>query len=158
MTDGARTLRSAGPAVLRGRAAIIAVLIFAGVPAGTAFGGENPEEESASREQFVAGDAEAGARVFRRCAGCHALTAGAQGKGPHLYGLFGRPAGSLAAFDYSDAMKKTDIVWTEETLSAFLAHPRRFAPGTRMATRMRDREKRADLIAYLKHATKEAVE
>jgi cytochrome c len=70
--------------------------------------------------------------------------------------LFGRQAGSLPDFDYSNAMKNSGIVWNEETLDRFLADPRGVVPGTKMTyVGIKNPQDRADLIAYLKEATKE---
>jgi cytochrome c len=64
-------------------------------------------------------DLAAGERVFRsQCMGCHAIEEGRNRAGPTLHGLFGREAGTLEGFDYSDAMREAGIVWSEETLDA----------------------------------------
>jgi cytochrome c len=71
-------------------------------------------------------------------------------------GLFGRQAGTVPGFDYSEAMKASGIIWDEETLDAFLSDPRGFVPGTKMTyAGVKNPQDRADLIAYLKEATKE---
>ncbi len=85
--------------------------------------------------------------------GCHSIDY--DRVGPHHRGLFGRPAGSVADFDYSDAMKRSGIVWSEATLDKFLSGPRGFVPGTRMGfAGIPDDQERADVIAYLKEATR----
>ena len=103
----------------------------------------------------IAGDAAAGERAFRRCAACHAVGEGAEIKaGPVLNGVLGRPAGTYEGFDYSDALLEfaaaEELVWTPETLDAFLTKPRDYIDGTKMAfAGLRKEEDRADLIAYL---------
>lgn len=76
----------------------------------------------------------AGRQLFQqRCGACHVATAQENRVGPSLLGLFGRPAGTIADFSYSDAMRGSGIVWTDETLTAYLAAPRDTIPGNRMA-------------------------
>lgn len=99
----------------------------------------------------VAGDAKAGEAIYARCAACHALAY--DRTGPHHCGLFGRLAGSVKGFDYSQAMKQSGIVWNEKTLDMFLADPAKTVPGTEMGyAGVKDNKERADLIAYLKQA------
>jgi len=78
-------------------------------------------------------DAATGERAFKQCASCHQVGVNAHGGfGPQLNGLFGRRAGSTPDFAYSDAMKRSGIVWNERTLAAFLHDPDKLVPGTRM--------------------------
>lgn len=101
------------------------------------------------------GDAEMGEKLFRRCSVCHVLEEGGRKVGPSLYGLFGRESGSVDGFRYSEAMKNAGIVWNEETLDGYLADPRGYIKGNRMAfPGLRKEQERADVIAYLKEATK----
>jgi cytochrome c len=92
-----------------------------------------------------------GQAVYERCAACHSL---AQDRtGPRHCGLFGRRAGSVAGFQYSEAMKRSGIVWNARTLDRFLANPPKALPGTAMTyAGVPDRAERAALIAYLKEA------
>ena len=74
--------------------------------------------------------------------------------GPHLVGLFGRQAGSVEGFKYSDAMKGSGVTWSEETISEYIADPRGYIKGNRMAfVGLKDQEDIANLVAYLKEAT-----
>jgi cytochrome c len=94
-----------------------------------------------------------GEQIYHRCQGCHSIDRNRVG--PMHKGLFGRPAGSVPGFSYSDAMKNSGIVWSEETLNQFLQGPRKMVPGTKMTyAGVADPQDRADLIAYLKQATK----
>jgi cytochrome c len=94
---------------------------------------------------------QAGAAVYARCAACHALSY--DRTGPRHCGLFGRPAGSVKGFDYSEAMKRSGIVWDEKTLDLFLSDPVKTVPGTTMGyAGVKDGEERSALIAYLKQA------
>ncbi|QBF33686.1 cytochrome c family protein [Thalassococcus sp. S3] len=98
----------------------------------------------------VAGDPDAGRRVFRQCSACHVLDEGVNRVGPSLHGIFGATAGQVEGFRYSDVMAESGIVWDQETLSEFLANPRDVLPGNRMAFRgIRDEEDLQDLMAYL---------
>jgi len=97
------------------------------------------------------GDAKAGEAIYARCAACHALAY--DRTGPRHCGLIGRRAGSVKDFPYSDAMKRSNITWTEKTLDLFLANPVKVVPGTTMGyAGVQDDKERADLIAYLKQA------
>jgi cytochrome c len=99
----------------------------------------------ALRAQIKAGEA-----IYSRCLACHALAY--DRTGPRHCGLFGRHAGSVKGFPYSEAMKKSDIVWNAKTLDRFLANPTTVVRGTTMTyAGITDAEERRDLIAYLKH-------
>src|SRR5271165_3780668 len=99
--------------------------------------------------QAADGDAGRGKTLFTRCSSCHAVTE--QNKvGPHLSGVFGRTAGTVAGARYSKAMTASRMTWDEQTLDAFLAEPTRVLPGTTMSARLPNPQDRADVIAYLK--------
>jgi cytochrome c len=100
------------------------------------------------------GDPAAGEKIFNRCRVCHSADEPQNKVGPHLVGLFGRKAGSAEGFRYSDAMKGSGVTWNEETLAEYLADPRGYIKGNRMAfVGLKDQEEIADVIAYLKEAT-----
>ena len=97
------------------------------------------------------GDPAAGERVFRQCQACHVIDAEQNRVGPHMVGIFGREAGAVEGFNYSDAMADSGIVWDEETIAAYLADPRGYISGNRMAfAGLRNPEQIADVIAYMK--------
>ena len=105
-----------------------------------------------SATAFAEGDPVKGEEIYHRCQGCHSIERNRIG--PMHKGLFGRPAGSVPGFAYSDAMKNSGIVWNEQTLDQFLQGPRKMVPGTKMTyAGIADPQQRADLIAYLKQAT-----
>jgi S-disulfanyl-L-cysteine oxidoreductase SoxD len=109
----------------------------------------------------AAGDPEKGAAVFKKCGACHQVGDDAKNRiGPHLNGLIGRTAGALDGFKYSKAMQDAGaggMVWTVETLDAYLESPRTAVKGTRMAfPGLKDADDRADAIAYLAEYSKQA--
>ena len=95
------------------------------------------------------GDAERGAKIYeQRCGACHSLDANRVG--PRHRGVYGRKAGSIPDFPYSPAVKASQIIWTRETLDAWLTDPQKLIPGQRMNYRLSDPQLRADVIIYLK--------
>lgn len=102
----------------------------------------------------LSGDPTKGEAVFRQCQTCHVVTAGVNKVGPSLHNIIGRPAGQVAGFRYSEANKKSGITWTEQELYTYLENPKARIPGTIMAfVGIKDSQKRADLVAYLKTHT-----
>ena len=101
------------------------------------------------------GDAARGERAFLRCYSCHSVDPNETAKlqGPSLYRIVGRPAASIAGFDYSDAMLEkaaAGLVWDRATLERYIADPEAMLPGTRMSVPpLRDEQERADIVAYL---------
>jgi cytochrome c len=92
----------------------------------------------------------------RKCSLCHTLRPDGRNRaGPTLYKVFGRKAGTLPGYPYSDALLNADIVWSEETIGKlFGLGPDHYTPGTKMPLqKISDPEKRKALIAYLKVAT-----
>ena len=98
-----------------------------------------------------AGDAAAGEKVFKKCKSCHVADAKKNKTGPHLVGIIGREAGSLESYKkYSKAMKASGIVWNTETLDGYLAAPKKYLKGTKMAfAGLKKEADRQNIIAYL---------
>lgn len=98
-----------------------------------------------------------GERQFaRKCSICHSLSPDDRRRaGPSLHGVFGRRAGSLAGYLYSDTLQDSDIVWTDETIDAlFDKGPDHYIPGSKMPMqRITEPRDRADLVAFLRRAT-----
>lgn len=97
-------------------------------------------------------DAVRGKVIFEECAACHTLQTdeSSDALGPSLEGVLGRTAGTRDDFRYSPAMRRSGLVWTLETLDAFIADPTRYIRGNRMSfDGVTDDHDRADLIAYL---------
>jgi cytochrome c len=106
----------------------------------------------AASPAFAAGDPDRGAQVYEGCQDCHSVDK--NDVGPRHRGVFGRPAGSLADFDYSPALKNAGFVWDEKTLDQWLTDPQAFRPGVRMFYSLADPKDRADVIAYLRERAK----
>jgi cytochrome c len=98
-----------------------------------------------------------GAEVFRACVACHTLGSDqANRAGPTLAGLFGRRIATLPGYDFSDALKRLDIVWTPETVSKlFEIGPSAYTPGTKMPEqRIGSEQDRTALVQFLARATR----
>ena len=98
-----------------------------------------------------------GATVFRKCQACHSIEPGVTKLGPSLDNVFGRKSATLPAFNYSEAVKQSNLTWDAASLDKFLTHPRELVPGTRMTfgglSQPADREA---VINYLKGNSKQA--
>lgn len=97
-------------------------------------------------------DAKKGEGASKACAACHTFDKGGANKvGPNLYDTVNRDLGTHAGFGYSDAIKGKGGKWSYEALDAFIANPKGYVPGTKMAyAGEKDAGKRADIIAYLR--------
>ena len=98
-----------------------------------------------------------GADIFRACVACHTLGAEqANRAGPTLANLFGRRIATLPGYNFSEALKRLDIVWTPETVSRlFEIGPSAYTPGTKMPEqRIGSEQDRAALVQFLERATK----
>ena len=96
-------------------------------------------------------DAAAGEKVFVQCRACHQVGETAKnGVGPVLNGLFGRHSGSIEGYNYSEANKKAEIVWSEAAFQDYIVNPMAKVPGTKMAfAGIKNEKEIADLWAYL---------
>jgi len=94
--------------------------------------------------------------AVKQCVACHDITSQAQKKvGPPLWGLFGKPAGTVEGYQYSqthlDKAKADSIVWDEATLDIYLKNPQAYIPGNKMVYPGLPKEKhRRNLINYMK--------
>jgi cytochrome c len=105
----------------------------------------------------MAMDLEAAQKQFvTSCGVCHTLGAGEPHRqGPNLHDVYGRTAGTLPDFKYSEALNAGDWSWTAETLDPWLENAQAAHPGTTMNYRQRDPEKRALIIELLKSLAEE---
>ena len=102
--------------------------------------------------QTLAGDAAKGEKIFKKCKACHVVNEEKNKTGPHLVNIIDRPAASVESYKkYSKAMKNSGFVWDESTLDGYLAAPKKYLKGTKMAfAGLRKEKDRADIIAYFK--------
>lgn len=144
------------------------VALGATLVSGEVFKGERPEHmgypiegvveegESAEAEKPIAfylasADAARGENVFKKCAACHnAAPGGANALGPGLHGVMGAPVAAHPGFAFSDALKSVGGAWDWDKMSAWLANPKKFAPGTKMTfAGLGNPQDRADLMLWL---------
>ena len=116
-----------------------------------------PSESEYPRRFQLSESADPGELEFlRKCSICHTLEADGKNRaGPTLYGVFGREAGTLPGYAYSQALIESKIVWNEKTIAQlFTEGPDVVTPGTKMPIqRLKSVKRRDDLIRFLKAAT-----
>lgn len=113
--------------------------------------------ETAPNDPLAAYAGDPGAQLFRACVACHTLAADQGNRaGPSLFGIFGRRIASLPGYNYSEALKHLDIVWTPETLAKLLEiGPAQYTPGTKMPEQnIGSPEDREALVEFLERATR----
>ncbi len=103
-------------------------------------------------EPVPAQDATVDTKAWNKCRACHEVGEGAKNiVGPRLNGIFGRKAGTVEDYNYSDANKKSGIVWDEAVFAEYIKNPRAKIPGTKMVfPGIKNEQEIKDLIAYLK--------
>lgn len=114
--------------------------------------GKNPDADvGVDYASLVANaDLAAGEKLFKKCTACHKVADGANGVGPHLWRVVGRPIAAVRGFGYSPALTGKEGAWDLEALSAFIENPKRWAPGTKMSYGgMKKPADRVNLIAWL---------
>ncbi|MFT7007805.1 MAG: cytochrome c [Colwellia sp.] len=93
----------------------------------------------------------AGQEIFKKCGACHSADGSKNTFGPSLVGVINRKAASLPRFAYSDALKKSGLIWTEANLRRWVAGNDILVPGTRMRhVQITDVAEQNYLLAYLK--------
>jgi cytochrome c len=96
------------------------------------------------------GDAAKGEKVFAKCKTCHEIATAKNKVGPTLQGVIGRKAGTVEGFKYSEAMAKSGIVWDATTIVEYIAKPKEFIAGNKMAfAGLKKEDEIADLVAYI---------
>jgi len=112
-----------------------------------------PELEESFKKLLEQNEPAEGEIVFmRKCSSCHDHEKdGGHGKGPHLWNLLGRTAGSIDGFEFSPAMRQSGYTWTEASLNYYLTNTEIAVPGRTMNFRgIRRDSVRAKLIAFLR--------
>ena len=104
----------------------------------------------------AAGDPNRGARAFGQCMACHSVQPGEHMTGPSLAHVFDRKAGTVEGFQrFSEAIKRSGIVWNAAALDKWLSGPEVIIPGNSMTfAGIKDSQTRQDLIAYLQAVDK----
>jgi cytochrome c2 len=114
-----------------------------------------PAPKKDEAQMASAGDVTKGKKVFKKCKACHVVNKEKNRVGPHLVNIVGRPSGSVEGFKYSKAMKDVGIDWTAENLAKYLAKPKEFIPGNKMAfAGLRKESQIVDVIAYMESEAK----
>ena len=98
---------------------------------------------------YQAGDADRGKQLFeKRCTGCHSLDQDKEG--PRLRNVYGRTAGSVSTFKYSDALKSARVTWDDASLNKWLTDTESLIPDNDMSFHVPKADERADIIQFLK--------
>lgn len=105
-------------------------------------------------------NADAGKKVFAKCAVCHGIGDTKKPIGPNLNGVIGRTAGTQPDFvakkaaGYSKAMiaaGEGGLVWDEAQIAEYITDPKKKVPGNKMAfPGLKEEQDRLDVIAYIK--------
>ena len=103
---------------------------------------------SLSSSSRAAVPADGRALFEKRCGGCHALDRDKEG--PRLGGVYGRTAGSIASFQYSEALKNSKIIWMDDTLERWLTDTEKLVPNNDMSFHVQSPDDRKAIIDYLK--------
>ena len=113
--------------------------------------GEGGEAAKPIEFYLASADVAKGEQVFKKCAACHNVDqGGANALGPNLWGVVGKPHGAHPGFPFSDALKGVPGSWDFKALDAWLANPKKYAPGTKMTfAGLGNPQDRADIIAFL---------
>ena len=118
-------------------------LLGAGLAAATAFAGPTGDQALAA----AVGNPARGKVLYQACQGCHSIEE--NDLGPKHRGVVGRPAASVADYNYSAALRSSGLTWDHATLDRWLSNPSALVPGTKMFFKLDDPQSRADIVAYL---------
>lgn len=101
---------------------------------------------------LASADAGDGKKIFNKCRACHTVDKGGANRvGPNLWDVVGRAKAGAQGYRFSGVLAGLGGTWTFADLDAFLARPKAFAPGTRMAFNgVKKAADRAAVIVYLR--------
>ena len=109
----------------------------------------------AAAQPALTGDAAAGRQVFQKCRACHSLDAGKNGVGPSLANIVGEKAAAVPGYNFSPAMKASNLTWDAATLDAYLTDPQKLVPGNKMPfPGLKTERERSAVIALLTQTSK----
>ena len=120
-------------------ACVVACALAASIPLARA-------TQTAAQSNLI-GDPGRGKSLYQGCQACHSVED--NDLGPRHRGVVGRHAGSVADYNYSQALKNSGLTWDAATLDRWLANPSALVPGTKMYFKLDDPQARADVIAFL---------
>jgi cytochrome c len=83
-----------------------------------------------------------------KCSACHSLSSNKIG--PAHRGVYGRKAGTVPGYAYSEALKGSNLVWNDANLDRWLQGPQKMVKGSKMFLAVPDPTQRKAIIAYLK--------
>ncbi|HMR32074.1 MAG TPA: cytochrome c family protein [Geminicoccaceae bacterium] len=96
------------------------------------------------------GDVAKGEKVFTKCKACHEIANEKNKVGPSLHGVIGRKAGTVPGFKYSPAMANSGVTWDAATIAEYVAKPKEFITGNKMAfVGLKKEDEIQDLIAFI---------
>ena len=106
---------------------------------------------------MTVGDIERGRKLYIQCRACHSLKPNETNRiGPSLYGIINQQAGSIEGYEYSEALKQSNVYWNLDNLDQWIEKPYEMIPGNKMVfSGMRKKQDRNDLIAYIIDQTAE---
>ncbi len=110
-----------------------------------------PEKIPDLSQLLASADFARGEKIFKKCSSCHNINQGEGAKvGPNLYSVVGRKKGSMAGFNYSEALIAKGGAWSAEEINQFITKPKNYIAGTKMAfAGLKKPQDRADVILYL---------
>lgn len=94
--------------------------------------GDHHASSKSSTKPLAANTIKAGKKLFAQCQACHNTKDKVNAVGPHLVGIMGRKAGSIASFNYSPALANANMVWSRDKLAQFITNPKKAVPGNTM--------------------------
>ena len=106
-------------------------------------------QDMLSQNGVYTGNPQRGKELFeKRCGGCHSLEKDKEG--PRLGNVYGRKAGSIQTFKYSDSLKSAEVIWNDSLLDKWLTKTDAVVPDNDMDFHLPKADERADIIRFLR--------